>query len=326
MENGTTHVVFLFDANYLGPALVSVMSFLEYAEMSDCSISLVYLASDPVVDARVGRSIQLFLAKAGERFPHAGLSAVVLMDTQFAGYVKRFHFSSAVLYKAALPRLFPGSSDIVFFDCGMIFGRGAGSMAERLRTRRRNGERYAVSAFCVAPDADGAFSTRAGMFPHHALYPSGGVLHFDVTLYNEARIYERFVEGYAQYRDYLHYPEQDLFCLILKEEELGQLPDDEVRCLIDMAGQEGWHELEGYRTLYRSRDFLFMKHVGSFKPWKKWVLHPAKAIYLKERHALEHLLGDAEAAALRDDEQIPKTPGYLGQQMELLENYYVRND
>jgi hypothetical protein len=29
---------------------------------------------------------------------------------------------------------------------------------------------------------------------------------------------------------------------------------------------------------------------------------------------------------LRDDEQIPKTPGYLGQQMELLENYYVRND
>jgi lipopolysaccharide biosynthesis glycosyltransferase len=245
-----------------------------------------------------------------------------LQGNQFTDYVQRFHFSNAILYKAALPKIFPAYENILLFDCGMIFGLQVGDFIQKLSHRIENREMSAVGAFCVSPYVSGALSAELQKYPHNAFYPSAAVLYFDVNRYNELSIYERFLAAYETYRNSLQYAEQDLLCLALTESELCAFSDEWLRCHIDLASPEGWYKFDEYEEIYVNRNSLYMKHIGSFKPWKKWVLHPAKSIYLRELHNLGKLIGEEYLTIFRDDEFFPGNMGFLAQELMRLEAYY----
>lgn len=316
------NIVFLFDAKYLGPALVSAASFFDVPGMADLPVTLVYISTDPDADTNAAQILQSFQKGIQSKHAQVDLRMIVLQGNQFADYVQRFHFSNAILYKAALPKIFPAYENILLFDCGTIFGIQVVDFIRRLRQGIQNCEMSAVGAFCVSPYVAGALSVALQAYPHNALYPSAAVLYFDVNRYNQLSIYEKYLAAYATYRNSLQYAEQDLFCLVLSEGELSDFSDSWIKCHIDMAAPESWSRLDAYEEIYAGRNCLYLKHIGSFKPWKRWVLHPAKSIYLREQHKLEKLVGTEAFSALRDGELFPSNMGFLVQELMRLEAYY----
>ena len=317
----------MFDARYLGAALVSVSSFFDVPGMANYSLTLVYLSTDPAADMKSAHILQVFQRNIQSRDVLAELRLVVLQGSQFTDFIQRFHFSNAILYKAAIPTVFKHYEHILLFDCGMIFGWRLNDFIHRLEESICNQEMSLMGAFCYPPNINGALSQDLQAFPHNMLYPSAAVLYFDVKRYNQSAIYERYLNAYAAYREKLRYAEQDLFCLVLKEAELTAFRDDQVlRCHIDMASVDSWSQIAKYEAIYASRDYLYLKHIGSFKPWEKWVLHPAKAIYLREQKRLEKYIGAEGLLALYNSDPYPKNMGFLEQQLIFLERYYESNE
>jgi lipopolysaccharide biosynthesis glycosyltransferase len=207
----------------------------------------------------------------------------------------------------------------------MIFGHQLRDFLKWLEERISSNTISAMAAFCVASDHKDGLSSDLKSIPHNSLYPAGGTLYFDVGRYIHFSIYDRLISAFTLHRDKLIYAEQDLLCLILTDDELSAFHECGVRCHIDLAGLDGWKVIEHYESLYLSRDFFYIKHVGSFKPWKKWVVHPSKAIFLRERKNVEHLLGMENLECLRDSQLIPENLEYLAQQFMLLETLYEKS-
>lgn len=316
--------MFLFDARYLGAALVSVASLVEVLGPASRPVTLAFLASGSAADAQAGQVLLRFQQGLAARHPQARLNIVSVQGQAFSDYVQRFHFSRTILYKAAMPVVFEACEHIVLMDCGMIFGQRIKDFLADLEQRIRERSMPVVGAFCMPPEGpDGALDAGLRGLPHHALYPSAAILYFDVRRYRDAAVYNRYLAAYAAHRERLVYAEQDLLCLVLREGELGAFEVGvDARCHIDLAAPAGWSQTARFEALHASGEHLYLKHVGSFKPWKKWVLHPAKAIYLRELRKLEALVGAEGLAALHDAEIYPAPVGYLEQQLALLERHY----
>ena len=313
------NIVFLFDANYLAPALVSVASLFDIPEMIGFSVTLVYVSSNSEKDTEAANILRIFQSNIQSKDQQINLHVIVLQGNQFSDYVQRYHFSNAILYKAALPKIFSSYQHILFFDCGMIFGLQLPVFIERLRQSIQRSEISVVGAFCVSPFVSGALNLALQQYSHNILYPSAAVLYFDVQRYNQLAIYERYLAAYSVHRQQLHYAEQDLLCLVLQAGELSAFEDREFKYHIDMASPESWSDIDRYERIYMDRNYLYLKHIGSFKPWKKWVLHPAKAIYLRELQRLEKRYEVAGYSALQDSELFPENTAYLAHQLILLE-------
>ena len=101
----------------------------------------------------------------------------------------------------------------------------------------------------------------------------------------QQRWQERYLGNYFAHAMHLEYAEQELICLTAHESELVALPDRELR-LMEFLGTD---LLLGKKTFVTPdmQNNLFHKFVGSFKPWKYWVLDPNKFIYIKRRSELE---------------------------------------
>jgi hypothetical protein len=80
-------------------------------------------------------------------------------------------------------------------------------------------------------------------------------------------IYDRFVLAFKIHRERLVHAEQDLLCLTLENSDLNAFPQCGTRCHIDLASFD-WGAKKQHERLYKSRDSFYIKHVGSFKPWK----------------------------------------------------------
>lgn len=322
MSKPNINAFFVFDANYLCPALVSVASFLETLGDQRLPLTLVYLTSDDEqANQRVALALQRFEAAMREKYQALEFQAVQLKGNLFSGYVKRLHFSNAILYKAILPQAFQHCEHILLFDCGMIFGKQLIKFIDTVRTSIAKKRIGAIAAFCEPSGQADGLRDDLRVFPHHALYPGGGTLYFDVARYTRNAIAERLIANFNDYRERLVYAEQDLLCLTLKDGELTAFAEAGLRCHIDLAAQD-WQPAEEHARVHANRNCFYIKHVGSFKPWKKWVLHPSKAIFLKEKNALCRLLGAEYAELLRDDEFFPAYTGFLAQQLLLLERQY----
>lgn len=322
MEPVAINALFIFDANYLSPALVSVASFFETLGAKRLPVTLVFLVGDDEdANNKVRVVLQRFEEKLQSTYPGVSLQVVELRGNVFDGYVKRHHFSNAILYKAIIPQAFAHYDHILLFDCGMIFGQQLHDFLIWVENHIRSRKIATMAAFCVPSDRADGLSSELMHFPHHALYPAGGTLYFDVARYRQASIYDRLVSAFTIHRERLVYAEQDLLCLTLQPDELSAFDECGTRCHIDLAASD-WGASEDHVRLDRSRDCFYIKHVGSFKPWKKWVLHPSKSIFLKERKKIVSLLGMGDLEFLRDSESFPENVGFLAQQLILQERYY----
>jgi hypothetical protein len=324
MSKPILNALFIFDATYLSPALISVSSFLKIVDEKNVPVTMVFLVGE---DEGVNQIVRAVLRRYEDvvkdrQGPSGGMSLqlIELRGNVFDDYVKRYHFSSTILYKAIIPQAFLHYEHILLFDCGMIFGHRLHDFLEWVGQSISSCTIAPIAAFCV-PSAMGDLSGELKGYAHNPLYPTGGTLYFDVKRYEKYLIYDRLVSNFKRYRERLIYAEQDLLCLTLEGAELSTFPECGPRCHIDLASGD-WGVGKQHERLYESRDFFYIKHVGSFKPWKKWVLHPSKAIFLRERRKLGQLLGMEYLEHLRDDELFPEKIGFLAQQLMLLEGYY----
>ena len=325
MREESISVVFLFDARYLGAALTSAANLIEVLGASRVPVTLVYLVGTGSADAKVAAILQRFEAGVRCRYPEILLQTITLQGNIFSDYVKRYHFSEAILYKVILPKVLKAYRHLLVLDCGMIFGNRLINFLDGVEMSIRSSEMAPVAAFCVPADQAGGLGDDLKHHPHNALLPGAAILYFDVVRYEQLALYERLLSGFQAHRERLAYAEQDLMCLVLTDRELGVFTEGGVRCHIDMAGQASWKAIDDYEALYASGDFLYLKHVGSFKPWKKWVLHPAKSIFLREQNKLGSLIGSESLADLHDPELFPDHLGFLEQQLLSLEAYLENN-
>lgn len=317
--------MFLFDAAYTGPALVSAASFLAAPGGARYPLTLLYMsAADDAADLTARGALVAFTDAMNVRPGMPEVRVVVLRANVFDHYQQRFHFSSAIMYKIVLPQIFPTLAHIVLFDCGMLFGRATADFLDALEARIARDELAPIAAYCGSPEHPGALATHLQALPHNRLYPSAVILYFDVARYVAAGLYERIVTGFAHYRDSLIYGEQDLLCLLLREGELSAFDERDDRLHINMNLDDSWLRCAEYEAAYAAKDYFYLKHIGSFKPWKKWILHPAKAIYLRERERLRAIVGDTFMPALEDPELAPSDIRFAEYQLLLLEALYAR--
>jgi lipopolysaccharide biosynthesis glycosyltransferase len=294
--------------------------------MARYPVTLLYLVAPEGPDPLVTNALAAFGENIRKDHPAADVRLIELRATVFDDYVQRYHFSSAILYKLVLPQVFADYEHIVLFDCGMLFGQRVAGFLERIAARAASDATCAIEAFCVDPDGPGALSEQLQQLPHNALYPAGVILYFNVRKYAAAQVYARLVAAFGHYKGALIYAEQDLLCLTLGEGELGALAEHDARHHIDMADQASWYRMPEYEALVAAGDYLYLKHIGSFKPWKKWILHPAKALYLRALARLAPVVGEERMAVLYDEHAFPADTRFLQQQLSLLESYYGKSE
>jgi lipopolysaccharide biosynthesis glycosyltransferase len=200
----------------------------------------------------------------------------------------------------------------------MIFGNKTSDFLARVQEPSI----AAITAFTTA--ASETLHQSQITIEHHALYPAGGILTFRPTTYNSNNLLNRCIKTYQTLRDQIIYGEQDIINFTLQGTELSDFSFDEKRIHIDLANNASWSESDNLVQAYLSRDYLYMKHVGVFKPWRRWVLSPAKSIYT---HALSklpeaiYLLTKHPKLACQHASSDKFSPRYFEQQLQMYEEH-----
>lgn len=233
MIRSSIRAFFIFDSGYLGPALVSAASLFKVMGGNRLPVTLVFLPDGSPLDENIRHTLLQFESSIKARYPEAPLELAELNTNVFDSYVKRYHFSKAILYKAILPEAFAHCQHILIFDCGMIFGTRLLTFLQGVEHAIQNSSIGLLAAFCVESDGPSGLPPSLAYHPHHALYPGGGTLYFDVQKYAQSDLYQRLIRCYDAHRDQLMYAEQELLCLTLDGTELTQLQEsgERLKCL-----------------------------------------------------------------------------------------------
>jgi lipopolysaccharide biosynthesis glycosyltransferase len=216
------------------------------------------------------------------RFEYHGkieFSSVAVQSDYFKDF-SVFHLTSATLQKLVIPAIFPNEDICLSIDAGMIFGHGT---TEFLNQVAKPSD-AAVTAFTTISDQ--SLQSNQLKIKHHTLYPAGGILAFRPAIFNSKELLNRCINTYRDLRNEIIYGEQDIICFTLQECELADFSFPCTRIHIDLANDQSWDNADSFLQTYLSHQYLYMKHVGVFKPWRMWVLSPAKSIYL---HAVRQL-------------------------------------
>ncbi len=267
------------DCHYLEPAFITMNSLATHAT-SGTKICLLFLRNSTPEDA-------LFEALISEALVHfqneycgkIEFSCVAVHSSYFKNFSK-FHLTSATLQKLVIPAIFPTEEICLSIDAGMIFGQGTADFLDQVARPSD----AAITAFTSA--ADTSLQTSQLEIEHHTLYPAGGILAFRPEIYRSKDLLKRCDATYQNLRNEIIYGEQDIICFTLKDSELADFASFGKRIHIDLANDQSWVKADEFVQTYISQQYLYMKHVGVFKPWRQWVLSPAKSIYL---HAVNKL-------------------------------------
>lgn len=317
--------IFIFDKNYVSAAIVSVVSFLEIPKDYDIKVTMIYLGDRGDADDVPSHEVlNEFKNKSSALFGGNIINIIEIKGDIFNDYINRNHFNSTVLYKIVIPKVLGSYHHILVFDCGLIFGTCLSDFINFVVKRIEDKTIAAVTAFCTPSSELSKLNPLLSIDSNKCHYPAGVILYFDVRKYELNNMYERFISCYLRHRESLVYAEQEILCIALDEDELGQFQECGPRYHIDMAISD-WSQSSKDVSFYKHRKYLYMKHIGSFKPWKKWVLHPSKAIFLWEKAAVIDKLKFARPEMLDDAEIIPSRVDFLGHQLRRIEIDYTAN-
>jgi lipopolysaccharide biosynthesis glycosyltransferase len=304
------------DFNYLEPAFITLNSLANHSPIGT-RICLLYLRTskeDYIFEEIIAEALIKFQNIYNNKIE---LFSIAVNSNYFLNFDK-FHLTSATLQKLTIPAIFPSEDLCLSVDAGMIFGHEVPYFIEQLK---RPSE-AAITAF--TSEAVSTLLNNQLDIPHHKLYPAGGILAFRPEIYNKINLLDRCVETYNNLRELITYGEQDIICFTVKNNELDDFNFPITKIHIDLANLTSWTESETLVEKYLSKNYFYMKHVGVFKPWKRWVLSPSKAIYID---ALNNL--PEEIRILINTPQISKqhtsidkfSPIFFEQQLILYENY-----
>ena len=261
------------DGNYLEPAFITINSIALHVR-SETRVCLLYLKSTDENDSVFEPIIAAAQADFSKIYPSKlSLQSIAVRSTYFKDFTK-FHLTSATLQKLIVPAIFPSEELCMTVDAGMIFGRGLPSFIDYVNSNSK----APVTAF--ATDSLMMLQENQKRLIHNKLYPAGGILAFRPKSYNDKNLLERCVRTFSEMRQHIIYGEQDIICFTMKDHELESFPPDWQRVHIDLADEKSWGESDNLVKIYLAKNYLYMKHVGVFKPWLQWVLSPAKSIFI----------------------------------------------
>lgn len=267
------------DGNYLEPAFITLDSLAANAPKGT-KICMLFLRDSTEDDAIYEQLIAEALAHFSKQYAEKIEFSCVAVQSQYFKDFSRFHLTSATLQKLVIPAIFPSEEICLSIDAGMIFGN---KTTEFLACVEKPSI-AAITAFTTAASATLHESQLS--IEHHVLYPAGGILAFRPAAYNNNDLLNRCIKTFETLRNQIIYGEQDIINFTLQGTELSDFSYAEKRIHIDLANNASWTEADDLVHSYLSKEYLYMKHVGVFKPWRRWVLSPAKSIYA---HAVSKL-------------------------------------
>ena len=271
----------LFDSAYIESALVTAHDVLVRFQGAS-KIYLIYLLSDPVEDQECLDVIRNFCGRFGDKVP---IVPITLKNSlaQFSAY----HFNNSIIYKALIPSIIQHEPFLMNIDAGILLGDRFDELWQDIsaQVERKSGD-WVVGAHCHDPAESGLMPKTLIDHPHSELYPAGNLLLFNCSQYHKRNWHERFIGNYLKFIAELKYAEQELICLTAEEGEILPLPFIERR-ITPFLGVNVLNGSAPPLPISCLKDCIFFKFVGSFKPWKYWVLDPNKSIYTKRRAELE---------------------------------------
>lgn len=270
-----------FDCVYIESALLTAFELSRKTALFD-ALHLIYLDRGQPDDGEAKTILVAFLdaMRAQGGVP---MHAIEVKDKlpQFQSY----HFNNAIVYKPLIPSLLHDRGFVLNIDAGILLGREfdeyvRGSVAQLCHPDAQ----WVVAGNCTPAASE--LKPQQLLVPHHALYPNGQVLLFNVPRYHATAWADRYMAAYEQHRAILSLAEQELMCMVCQPHELRDL----VRAGQVINHTLGDEVLRGRRAALPSSaadDCIYFKVIGSIKPWKYWVLDPDKAVYSRRRKLLE---------------------------------------
>lgn len=270
----------LFDSAYIEPALVTAFDIISHGLQSSVhKVYLINLQKNKEADSDAASLIQAFADKFSVSIP---IVAISVADT--LGELNRHHFNNSIIYKGIIPAIVPSEPYILNLDAGILLGGLFKDFLQRIESDFcKPSQDWVIGAH--GRNSEGAIPAALAGYAHHHYYTDGNLLLFNVENFVRNKWFERYVGNYSAYGPHLEYAEQELICLTAKDAELLTLPGVEQR-ITEFLNTD---VLMGAKKREEPTldDCLIFKFVGSFKPWKYWVLDPNKSIYTKHRMLLE---------------------------------------
>lgn len=313
-------IIILTDKNYLEPAFVTVLSVCK-KKLTTENLTLIYLEGpedEKKIDFENIELIKKFVEITKNTYPNTNFNSITL-NSKYFSHFEKYHFNRSNLQKLVFAEIFKNEEICLSVDAGMILGDEFKKIIQEVN----NDSNFTVKAFTQKSDA---LLTNSQLKKyHHDLYPAGGILAFNNWKFKESNLLNRLLVNFDNYKTDLIYPEQDLMCMTLTENELVNFRSDYTFYNLDMALGDNWgkDKIQNYENIYISGKYLYMKHIGLFKPWLKWVLNPLKSIYLNEISIASDCYSIFNETLLRSkhiyfNENVSK---FLVPQLDLLEKY-----
>jgi hypothetical protein len=216
----------------------------------------------------------------------AHVSAITLQDT--LPKFQAAHFNNSIIYKALLPSMLAHENFVLNVDAGILVGERFDAFLQGITRTLCTAEDMAwlIAAHCHDPASQ--LPTTLQGEKHHALYPAGNLLLFNMKQCRAGNWVERLLINYRHCAPSLLYAEQELICLTAKLDELIALPGIEER-YTPFLGLESLRDDAALWPTESAQDCLFFKIVGTLKPWKYWVLDPNKRLWTCRRDLLERV-------------------------------------
>ncbi|MDR1528147.1 MAG: glycosyltransferase family 8 protein [Puniceicoccales bacterium] len=127
------------------------------------------------------------------------------------------HFSTAIFYRLAIPKVFPELNRVIYLDCDIVAVGDIGELWKEDLNGRPFGAVEEVGNF-IDPETVWRKRMTLGL-PVGRRYYNMGVLFFDCGKFQESKIFERVVEFVKSTRIPLALPEQDAMNVCLQNEE-----------------------------------------------------------------------------------------------------------
>jgi lipopolysaccharide biosynthesis glycosyltransferase len=269
----------LFDRNYIEPGLLTAYQLLCNADNCFEKLRLIYLQSETENLSEVEDLFRRFLDLAN-RTGNISVEFSVLKNN--LTQINSYHFNNSVIYKTLLPFFFDNDSFLLNIDAGFLIGSRFREYFIKLEDLISINQDWIVAARCGNIEKE--LNDRLRELPHTSKYPFGGILLFNVGNYRAALLKDRLISNLTKLEKHLTWPEQDLLCCTLNDEELAEIEENGLTVLKELSIKNFYYDDVDVVDI---NDYALYKIIGTLKPWKYWVLDNNKSHYLLRRNELE---------------------------------------
>ncbi len=267
---------------------MTAYKLLDYKSLFKEKIALIYLKTSEDLDSAVRKTVYDFAKNFGGNAFQFYEVANSLSDFD------AFHFDNSIVNKILIPEYLPDQPYILNIDAGYIPGNSFVKLILSIEQLIQENNNWIIAAF-----DNQMMSLPAALKDLNAnrLYPEGGVLLFNCQNFHQSNYSKIYKQSYEALKTFLVYAEQELLKITLGDGVIIELPFGGERKLFELTGDVVCNMPPLIKNSELQNSILY-KCVGTFKPWKYWVLDPNKKFWLELIAPIE------EALNLRENQLI----------------------